>query len=398
MEFVKEHLGEDITSIIHGYLLSYKYRNFAFDEKICGRGITKEEESFLNEHHDLYVKFGHRLHTMIKDINYGINKEQVDLLRKNPDDIDWEKLSEGNSEYSVQLLRENMQNVDWAILSLHCDNKHVAKLLLENIFMCEEDCVLGDEDVYIKQLQLENWSKDVVFIRDLWDEYTQKVYYDSREYYEEQYWHTVNERLNDADLKLLLENPNMIDWDEANIDSKNLAILYKKFPENVTKNTWLKLCYSKCDTVVSLLDTDLIPCDWNGPHAWEALDALAECNCEYAVKIIKRFLNRIDWKLVSFGRVEGAIKLLMENPEKIDISNMLFVGYDKSLDLVEKLYCIYGQSNNYKCMCNMFETKDKYCVCELMTRQFRNLIIRHPQSHYIKLELDFDYFSKYKLE
>jgi hypothetical protein len=205
------------------------------------------------------------------------NANAIEILTQNQDKIDWIALS-GNIN-AIQLLNENKDKIYWNILSM---NENAYKLLKDNqdkIDWC--NICINQNSLIIKDIIVPNITNPNIC------------------------WSSLSQNDNDEAIKILFDNQDKIDWYYLSYNNNDMIIpLLQKYPDNIN---WMNLCSNSNSNIIK----SLISNDINNP--------------------------KIVWSVLIQNRCDEAIKLIINNQDKIDkyylynhtyIRNINYYNYD----------------------------------------------------------------------
>jgi hypothetical protein len=206
----------------------------------------------------------------------SLNPNAIELLKANPDKINWDVISKNPSPGVIELLKENPhEEIDWEQLSA---NPNAIELLKENY-----------DNIFWPNLSANTNSEAIELLK--------------KNHYEEIDWALLSSNPNPKAIELLKENPDYIYWKYLSENPNNEAIeLLKANPNEID---WYYLSKNPNPEAIELLKKNLDKINW--------FDFLGNPS---AIEFLKENPKEIDWHALSVN--PAAIKLLKENKTKIN--------------------------------------------------------------------------------
>jgi hypothetical protein len=226
-----------------------------------------------------------------KELSSNINPRAIEYLEKNPEKIDWVKLSFNPS--AIRLLEANQDKIDWSELSL---NPNAIDLLEANKDKIDWDYLSYNPNA-IRLLE-EKIQTDPDIVN--WDYLS----------------------LNPNAISLLEANPEKINWSYLSKNENAIPMLR----ENMDKIDYLYLSQNK--NIDSLYETNpeifQILEEENMLHLEEDDRSLFEFISMNpgAMKILKDHPDKISWYMLSYNTNPEVISIMKANPKKIDLDTL----------------------------------------------------------------------------
>ena len=207
----------------------------------------------------------------------SLNPNAIELLKADPTEIYWNKLSKNPNPAAIELLKANPYvEIDWRYLS---ENPSAIELLKANHNKIDWEWLSKNPHPYAIELLRENLDKINWF--NLFGNPSAiellKANLDKID------WRTLSGNPNDKAIELLKANPNEIFWSELSSNPNDGAIELLK--ENQEKIDWWNLSYNPNPA---------------------------------AIELLKANKTKINWQFLSGNPNPEAIELLKENQKKID--------------------------------------------------------------------------------
>ena len=206
----------------------------------------------------------------------SLNPNAIELLKANPDKINWDVISKNPSPGVIELLKENPhEEIDWEQLSANPNAIELLKANYDNIFWPNLSANTNSEAIELLK----------------------------KNHYEEIDWALLSSNPNPKAIELLKENPDYIYWKYLSENPNNEAIeLLKANPNEID---WYYLSKNPNPEAIELLKKNLDKINW--------FDFLGNPS---AIEFLKENPKEIDWHALSVN--PAAIKLLKENKTKIN--------------------------------------------------------------------------------
>ena len=206
----------------------------------------------------------------------SLNPNAIELLKANPDKINWDVISKNPSPSVIELLKENPhEEIDWEQLSANPNAIELLKANYDNIFWPNLSANTNSEAIELLK----------------------------KNHYEEIDWALLSSNPNPKAIELLKENPDYIYWKYLSENPNNEAIeLLKANPNEID---WYYLSKNPNPEAIELLKKNLDKINW--------FDFLGNPS---AIEFLKENPKEIDWHALSVN--PAAIKLLKENKTKIN--------------------------------------------------------------------------------
>ena len=206
----------------------------------------------------------------------SLNPNAIELLKANPDKINWDVISKNPSPGVIELLKENPhEEIDWEQLSA---NPNAIELLKAN-----------PDNIFWPNLSANTNSEAIELLK--------------KNHYEEIDWALLSSNPNPKAIELLKANRDYIYWNYLSANPHPYAIeLLKANPNEIG---WKHLSSNPNPEAIELLKKNLDKINW--------FDFLGNPS---AIEFLKENPKEIDWHALSVN--PAAIKLLKENKTKIN--------------------------------------------------------------------------------
>jgi hypothetical protein len=220
----------------------------------------------------------------------------IDLLRKHPEKINWDSLSDNTSNKTVSMLREYPDKINWNILSFNPANG-VIEFLLENL-----------DKFYIYNL-LDN-NRRVLYSnrRSL---ITDMIKAESRTRWDHAWDGFLSAVDSDDAIQLLMDNIGRVDFDWFEISknaNRTAAELLRRNPDKIHS---INLSLNHSNEMLVLLKDHPEKISWR--H-------LSINSAPVAVEILAERPDMIDWINLSSNKNPRAMDIFLRFPEYVDYS------------------------------------------------------------------------------
>ena len=212
----------------------------------------------------------------INNLNWNLsqNPNAIDLLKANPNKIEWNYLSKNPNPEAIKLLKANKYNIDWELLSAN-PNSEAIELLRTNPSKIDWEWLSSNQNSEAIELLKENMDEID------WDELS----------------------ANPAAIELLKSNRNKINWEMLSANPAAIELL----KENSDEINWNKLSENPNAMDLLLANKDRI--NWS---------RLSKNPNPIAIELLRENLDEIQWFWLSGN--PNAIELLKENQDNINWS------------------------------------------------------------------------------